>query len=173
MAGGSPSRVLFVGRFQPFHLGHLHMVKSLLREFDEVVLILGSSQASHTSKNPFSLKERTRMIRESLQAEGVEAVRIVPLGDVGDHAAWLRELLTLAPAFGAVATHDNVTRHIFERAGYRVLDPPLLDRDVLSGTEVRERIRAGQDWERLVPDAVRSIIRELDGVERIRSLDDQ
>ncbi|MEE9173837.1 MAG: nicotinamide-nucleotide adenylyltransferase [Thermoplasmata archaeon] len=173
MAGGSPSRVLFVGRFQPFHLGHLHMVKSLVREFDEVVLILGSSQASHTSKNPFSLKERTRMIRESLQAEGVEAVRIVPLGDVGDHAAWLSELRTLAPAFGAVATHDNVTRHIFKEAGYRVLDPPLLDRDVLSGTEVRERIRAGQDWERLVPDAVRSIIRELDGVERIRSLDDQ
>lgn len=173
MAGGTPSRVLFVGRFQPFHLGHLHMVKSLLHEFGEVVLILGSSQASHTSKNPFSLEERTRMIRESLHAEGVEAVRIVPLRDLGDHAAWLSELRTLAPAFGAVATHDGVTRHIFKEAGYRVLDRPLLDREVLSGTEIRKRIRAGLDWEQLVPGAVRSIIRELDGVERIRSLDDQ
>jgi nicotinamide-nucleotide adenylyltransferase len=149
------------------------MVKSLLHEFGEVVLILGSSQASHTSKNPFSLEERTRMIRESLHAEGVEAVRIVPLRDLGDHAAWLSELRTLAPAFGAVATHDGLTRHIFKEAGYRVLDRPLLDREVLSGTEIRKRIRAGLDWEQLVPGAVRSIIRELDGVERIRSRDDQ
>lgn len=173
MAEGVPSRVLFVGRFQPFHLGHLAMVKSLVREFDEVVVILGSSQASHTPKNPFSLEERTRMLRESLQAEGLEAVQIVPLRDVGDHAAWLEELVTLAPTFEGVVSHDDVTRHIFGQAGYEVLDRPLLDRDILSGTEIRRRVRAGEDWGELVPPSVQAIIREVDGVARIRSLGDQ
>ncbi|MFQ5918582.1 MAG: nicotinamide-nucleotide adenylyltransferase [Thermoplasmata archaeon] len=173
MAEGEPSRVLFVGRFQPFHFGHLSMVKSLVREFDEVVVILGSSQASHTPKNPFSLEERTRMLRESFQAEGLEAVQIVPLRDVGDHAAWLEELVTLAPAFEAVVSHDGLTRHLFEQAGYEVLDRALLDRDTLSGTEVRRRIRAGEHWGELVPPAVRAIVREIEGVDRIRSLGDQ
>ena len=173
MAEGEPSRVLFVGRCQPFHLGHLAMVEALVREYDEVVVILGSSQASDTPKNPFSLEERTRMLRESLQAEGLEAVQIVPLRDVGDHAAWLEELIALAPAFEAIVSHDDVTRHIFERAGYEVLDRPLLERESLSGTEVRRRVRAGEDWEELVPPAVRIIVREIDGVQRIRSLDDQ
>lgn len=173
MAQGKPARVLFVGRFQPFHLGHLHMVKALVDEFDEVVLLLGSSQASHTPQNPFSLEERTRMIRESLQAEGVEAVQIVPLRDVGDHAAWLGELLSLVPSFVAMVSHDPLTRHLFHQAGFRVLDRPLLDREVLSGSEVRRRVREGDAWETLVPPAVREIIKEIDGDDRIRSLADQ
>ncbi len=173
MTEGEPTRVLFVGRFQPFHLGHLSMVKLLVGEFDEVVVILGSSQASHTVENPFSLEERTRMIRESLQAEGVEAVQIVPLRDLGDHAAWLRELVILAPTFEAVVSHDAATRHIFSEAGYPVLDRALRDREVLSGTEVRRRMRTGQEWDELVPTAVQVIIRELDGVDRIRSIEDQ
>ena len=147
------------------------MVKSLVGEFDEVVVILGSSQASHTAENPFSLEERVRMIRESLQAEGVEAVQIVPLRDLGDHAAWLRELVTLAPTFEAVMSHDAATRHIFKEAGYRVLDRALLDREVFSGTEVRRRMRTGREWDVLVPPAVQAIIRELDGVDRIRSIE--
>jgi nicotinamide-nucleotide adenylyltransferase len=173
LAEGEPSRVLFVGRFQPFHLGHLSMVRSLAPEFDEVVVILGSSQASHTAENPFSLEERTRMLRESLQAEGLEAVQIVPLRDLGDHAAWLEELVTLAPAFESVVSHDAVTRHIFMQNGYEVLDRALLDRGTLSGTEVRRRMRAGEDWEALVPPAVRAVVQEIDGVDRVRSLEDQ
>jgi nicotinamide-nucleotide adenylyltransferase len=169
----SASRVLFVGRFQPFHLGHLQMLKSLASEFDEVVLILGSSQASHTARNPFSLEERTRMIRETLLAEGVERVRIVPVRDVGVHSVWLHDLLALVPPFEAVVSHDPLTGRLFEEAGHPVLDRPLLDREVLSGSSVRERIRGGEAWEELVPPTVRTIIRELDGVERIRSLGNQ
>ncbi|MFQ5908038.1 MAG: nicotinamide-nucleotide adenylyltransferase [Thermoplasmata archaeon] len=173
MPEDSASRVLFVGRFQPLHLGHLHMLKALADDFDEVVLILGSSQASHTAKNPFSLEERTRMIRETLLAEGVERVRIVPVRDVGVHSVWLRDLLALAPPFEAVVSHDPLTRRLFQEAGHPILDRPLVDREVLSGSAIRRRIRAGEEWEELVPSTVRTIIREIDGVDRIRSLGDQ
>ncbi|MFQ5986116.1 MAG: nicotinamide-nucleotide adenylyltransferase [Thermoplasmata archaeon] len=173
MPEGSAARVLLVGRFQPFHLGHLHMVRSLADDFDEVVLILGSSQASHTANNPFDLEERTRMIRETLQAEGVEGVRIVPVRDVGDHVVWLRDLLSLVPPFEAVVSHDPLTSRLFQEAGHPVLDRPLVDRETLSGTEVRRRVRAAEDWDELVPPTVRTIIKELGGEGRIRALENQ
>ncbi|MEM3766696.1 MAG: adenylyltransferase/cytidyltransferase family protein, partial [Candidatus Bathyarchaeia archaeon] len=31
-------RGLFVGRFQPFHKGHLHVIKEILSEVDELVI---------------------------------------------------------------------------------------------------------------------------------------
>ena len=40
-------RGLFVGRFQPFHLGHLDMVKYALTEVDELIIVIGSAQDSH------------------------------------------------------------------------------------------------------------------------------
>src|SRR3989338_4597048 len=51
-------KALFIGRFQPFHLGHLSDVKLALKDFDEVIIAIGSSQESGTSDNPFSDDER-------------------------------------------------------------------------------------------------------------------
>jgi len=47
-------RGLFVGRFQPFHLGHLGVVKDILNEVDELVIVVGSAQYSHRIDNPFT-----------------------------------------------------------------------------------------------------------------------
>lgn len=146
------------------------MVRRLAGEFDEVVVIVGSSEASHTVNNPFSLDERLRMIRDALAAEGVEGVRFVPIPDVGDHSVWLNQILSLVPFFEAVVSHDPLTRHLFEEAGFQVLDRPLVDREVLSGTEIRRRILAGEAWTELVPPAVSALLKEINGVERIRAL---
>ncbi|MEM2975778.1 MAG: adenylyltransferase/cytidyltransferase family protein, partial [Candidatus Bathyarchaeia archaeon] len=48
-------RGLFVGRFQPFHLGHLTAVKNILKSVDELVIIVGSAQYSHRLDNPFTV----------------------------------------------------------------------------------------------------------------------
>lgn len=173
MAGDEPSRVLFVGRFQPFHLGHLHMVRGLSPDFDEVILIVGSSQASHTAKNPFSYDERRRMIQGALEAEKLDNVRLVPVPDVGIHSVWLSQLLAQVPVFQAVVSHDPLTRRLFQEAGHELLDRPLLEREVYSGSEVRQRIREGEDWTPLVPPTVGVLIREIDGEARIRSLGPQ
>src|SRR3970040_1541422 len=53
-----PGRALWIGRFQPFHLGHLSMAKRILAEVDELVIGIGSAQYSHTPENPFTAGER-------------------------------------------------------------------------------------------------------------------
>ena len=64
-------RGLFIGRFSPFHLGHLQMIKTILSEVDELIIVIGSAQQSHTMTDPFTAGERGLMIRESLRTEGI------------------------------------------------------------------------------------------------------
>ncbi|MCQ4350098.1 MAG: adenylyltransferase/cytidyltransferase family protein, partial [Sulfolobales archaeon] len=59
-------RALFPGRFQPIHLGHIEVIKWTLEKFDEIIIVIGSSQESHTIMNPFSAGERIEMIRKAL-----------------------------------------------------------------------------------------------------------
>ena len=61
-------RALFVGRFQPFHLGHQEAILHILREHEEVIIVIGSAQNSHDINNPFTAGERITMIREALNA---------------------------------------------------------------------------------------------------------
>ena len=51
-----------MGRFQPFHLGHLDLVKQILDECDEVIIAITSSQFNYLEKDPFTSGERIEMI---------------------------------------------------------------------------------------------------------------
>jgi nicotinamide-nucleotide adenylyltransferase len=55
-------RGVFPGRFQPFHLGHLEIVKWALEKVDELIIVIGTAQESHTIVNPFTAGERMIMI---------------------------------------------------------------------------------------------------------------
>jgi nicotinamide-nucleotide adenylyltransferase len=46
----------------------------------------------------------------------------------------------------------------------------MLKRRFLSGTEVRRRIATNENWKELVPRQVAQIIKEMDGIERIKLL---
>lgn len=75
---------LVLGRFQTFHLGHEMIVKRALDVSKKVILLIGSSQESKTSKNPFSYEERNSFISLIFKKE-VEEGRLVirPLPDAG------------------------------------------------------------------------------------------
>ena len=47
-------RGLVVGRFQPYHSGHHQAVKRILKEVDELVIVIGSTQKSYEKENPFT-----------------------------------------------------------------------------------------------------------------------
>ena len=59
---------------------------------------------------------------------------------------------------------------LFAEAGVRVESPAMYARELHSGTEIRRRMLKGEDWEQLVPRAVVSVIREIDGVARLRRI---
>ena len=52
----------FIGRFQPFHMGHKAVVDTALTRSKKVGLVIGSDQQPRTARNPFTTQERIEMI---------------------------------------------------------------------------------------------------------------
>lgn len=58
--------IVFIGRFQPVHIGHLEVIQTALSQADKVLVLMGSSNQPRTSKNPWTYHERSDMLMESL-----------------------------------------------------------------------------------------------------------
>lgn len=167
-------RGLLVGRFQPFHLGHLGVVGAVRasRPDEALLLGIGSAQASFTWDNPFTAGERYEMIERALAEAGIEGCRPVPLTDIDRHALWVSHVASLLPPFETVYTNNPLTRTLFEKAGYSVVNPPLFDRARFEGAQVRAAMLEGDRWRSLVPPAVARYLDELHAVDRLRLLHD-
>ncbi|MEM2419815.1 MAG: nicotinamide-nucleotide adenylyltransferase [Candidatus Bathyarchaeia archaeon] len=165
-------RGVFVGRFQPFHKGHLQVVKEILDEVDELVIVVGSAQYSHRLDNPFTTGERLVMIRKGLEEAKIDLNRIwiVPVPDVHVHMAWVAVVEGYTPRFDVVYSNEPLTRRLFIEAGYKVKSIRFHKREVYSATEIRERMLRGENWEELVPKSVAEFIKEIGGIERLRDL---
>ncbi|MDI6846580.1 MAG: nicotinamide-nucleotide adenylyltransferase [Candidatus Bathyarchaeia archaeon] len=165
-------RGLFVGRFQPFHLGHLKAIKDVLKEVDELIIVIGSAQYSHRINNPFTSGERLVMIRKALKEAGIDYARVwvVPVPDVHLHMMWVSAVEGYTPKFDVVYSNEPLTRRLFIEAGYEVKSIRFHKRKVYSSTEIRERLLNGECWEELVPKSVAEFINEIDGIDRLRDL---
>ena len=53
---------VFIGRFQPFHVGHYHVVTEALKIAKEVILVIGSHDRPRDIRNPFTTQERIEII---------------------------------------------------------------------------------------------------------------
>jgi nicotinamide-nucleotide adenylyltransferase len=161
---------LVIGRFQPFHKGHLEVVRTIAKECESVTIGIGSAQYSHTLDNPFTAGERHLMISRSLRDDGLADLSIVPIVDINRYAVWVSHVVSMVPPFKAVYSNNPLTKRLFSEAGYEVRASPLFNRDLYSGTEIRRRMVSGERWEHLVPEAVAEVIRDVNGLDRMRDL---
>jgi nicotinamide-nucleotide adenylyltransferase len=159
-----------VGRFQPFHKGHILVMHKMLQKFPSIILGIGSAQYSHTLDNPFTAGERVEMIVGALRDEGISDFFAVPMEDINEHGRWVAHVESLVPRFSAVASNNSLTSRLFQEEGYDVLTTPLYDRRRYSGTVIRQRILSGKPWRNLVPPAVAEVIDEIGGADRMRQL---
>jgi nicotinamide-nucleotide adenylyltransferase len=166
------TRGLYVGRFQPFHLGHLGAIKYSLKEVDELVIVIGSAQYSHNANNPFTAGERLVMVRRALFEAGVDYSKlwIVPVPDVHLHMLWVSAVEGYTPKFNALFSNEPLTKRLFMEAGYEVKTVPLFERKTYVSTIVREKMVKDNSWMELVPKSVADFILEIDGVNRLIDL---
>ncbi|MBN2517656.1 MAG: nicotinamide-nucleotide adenylyltransferase [Candidatus Altiarchaeota archaeon] len=163
---------LLIGRYQPFHLGHLGVVKKILEECDQLIIGIGSAQYSHTGENPFTAGERLTMISEALNEEKIPMHKylIIPIPDIHNNSVWVSHVASICPEFDVVYTRNPLATRLFKEAGYKVRQQPLFDRVKYSGTEIRKRMLQGLGWEGLIPPAVVKVIRKFGGIERLKSV---
>jgi nicotinamide-nucleotide adenylyltransferase len=163
---------LLVGRFQPFHLGHLSAVRLALTKVKFLYIIVGSAEKSHQIENPFTAGERIRMIKAALDAADIDCHQylIIPIPDAGVHSIWVTYVDSYANNYDVVFSNDPLTLRLFREKGVKVMEVPYDRREVYSATEVRRRMVLGGKWDELVPISVSSIIQGIDGIQRLRDL---
>jgi nicotinamide-nucleotide adenylyltransferase len=159
-----------IGRFQPLHNGHMAVIRKCAAESENLTIGIGSAQYSHDRDNPFTAGERYLMINEVMKEEGITNYCIVPIEDINRYSLWVAQVESLSPPFTRVYSNNPLTRRLFSEAGYELRDSPLYNREVYSGTVVRQKMVEGDDWRELVPGKVAEIVDYIDGVRRLRDI---
>jgi nicotinamide-nucleotide adenylyltransferase len=148
-------------------------VKAVLKEVDELIIVIGSAQYSHNLNNPFTAGERLVMIRNAMQEAKLSLSKlwIVPVPDVHLHMLWVSEVEGYTPKFDICFSNEPLTKRLFSEAGYQVTNIEFFDRKQYVSTLIREKmLQDDSSWKLLVSKSVADFIGEIDGVNRLRDL---
>ena len=87
--------VFAIGRWMPIHLGHKNFLVKLAREYDRLIIGIGSCYENGTPRNCIPAAEREKLLRKVLETEGIPAsrVRIVPIRDRETFEEWIDDVV--------------------------------------------------------------------------------
>ncbi len=133
---------LIIGRFQPFHLGHLYLLYKTLEISDEIVIGIGSSNVLN-KENPLTSFQRHLLLERRLANEGIrdKVKNIVHLKDFQNRdGLWLKSAELQAGQIDVVVGNNPWVNSIFQNAGYKVEEVDEFDRENLSGKNCRKEL---------------------------------
>ncbi len=142
----SPGFVV-LGRFQPFHRGHVLMIQEAeeIRNKDysdlELIIAIGSSNRPESLRNPWSASERVAMISSWLSSEGGFDATIVAIPDIDDPPNWVSHAEDYHGRPGVFFSSDSKSCDLYRSSGWHVIQMPLVQRDDFEGWRVRETAR--------------------------------
>ena len=160
---------LVLGRFQPFHCGHLKLIKGILENGVEPLICIGSTQYSYTDENPFTVKERKKMIHAIMKSINCE-YSLFEIPDINNYDLYVSHLEKFVPEFDYVYSGNPLVQRLFGNAGYEIIKLEMINREVWEGSAIRLAMKEGGDWESAVPNQIVEIIHSIDGTERLKIL---
>ncbi|MCZ7401944.1 MAG: nicotinamide-nucleotide adenylyltransferase [Candidatus Methanoperedens sp.] len=162
-------RGLYLGRFQPYHLGHHQVLKQISKEVDEIIVGIGSAQKSHEVENPFTAGERVLMVTSAIKEFDIKHY-VIPIEDIQRNSLWVSHVKSMVPPFDIAYTNNPLVIELLSEAGIEVKQSPLFKRNKYSGTQIRRLMLKGEKWKKFVPESVIEIIDEINGVKRLRTV---
>ena len=158
-----------MGRFQPFHLGHLDLAKQILDECDEVIIAITSSQFNYLEKDPFTAGERIEMIHNSLKESTLDLTRcfVISIENQFNVATWASYLKSALPNFDKVYSGNDYVSMLLADSGIEVVAPVFLDRNQYNATRIRSMIVSDEKWKDYVPNAVYELLTKINAKNRL------
>ena len=167
-------RVVFaIGRWMPIHLGHKNFLVNLAREYDRLVVGIGSCYENGTPRNCIPAVEREKLLRQVFRAEGIpdSRIRIVPVQDRPTFEQWIDDVVRICRRYHVThfcTGNKEDILSILDEKGIR-LDMEMIDPEVGSpfpfhATEIRRAIVEGRTelLDRMLPAEIRdAVIRQV------------
>ena len=153
---------LILGRFQPFHLGHLELIRAVKNRYGKMIIAVGSSQEKGTSENPFDKDERKDMIKLGLESAGIFEYDIVCIDDINDDDRYVAHVESIVPKFDIIYSGNDLVLKLFEEAGYRTERFDYINREEWNGTSIRKMMLEGGDWKSMLQPEVGAFIENID-----------
>lgn len=154
---------IYIGRFQPFHKGHLHIIEQMMKDCRKVVVVIGSANKGNTERNPLTYLERKTIIDKAIRDLGyhyrVNVVGIDDRKDISNDSSWgeyvKEQLLLQGIEFDVIYEGYELERVYW----YSTLNIPViwLDRVFdISATKVREALKQNNRglYERYMPESL-------------------
>lgn len=141
--------LVFIGRFQPFHLGHSRVIDIALRKANKVLVLVGSSDRPRRPRNPWNYYERAGMIINTYNEVPASKLIVQPLLDYTYRdSEWIKAVQELVSTqvsnidnpriglIGCAKDHSSYYLNLFPQWGsvnVRFLNP-------LNSTDLRKEI---------------------------------
>lgn len=109
--------MLIIGRFQPFHSGHLAIIKKYHLKGFFVKIVIGSAQKSYQKKDPFTKEERIEMIEKTLESHKLDNVKIIFVPDTPNDGEWLDLIKKKVGDFDVLFTGNPWVKRLFKKEG--------------------------------------------------------
>jgi bifunctional NMN adenylyltransferase/nudix hydrolase len=150
---------VFIGRFQPFHNGHKHVIDTAFKTCNDVIVIVGSSNEPRTARNPFTFEERKAMIvnsffKESIPNMGGKSISVCPsVNRFYNDTAWANDIRETVSKLtkkgdeiyliGYKKDHTSFYLNMFPEWKsidvYPATDGRMLNPKILNATDIREQ----------------------------------
>ena len=178
---------LVLGRFQPFHTGHVEFVEAAKAKSNHLIIGItnpdinslhqsdNDGNRSLCANNPLTYFDRQLIINSALLSEGwsPQSFSIVPADIKGENklgrclpsGECLKVFTTIYDQWG----EEKLNKIMKQGFDVEVLWRRSMNDRVTTGSEIREMIRSGNDWKHLVPSGARTLIEDLSEVIRERT----
>lgn len=148
---------VFIGRFQPFHVGHYKVVMEAMKQCRHLIIGIGSANVSRSTKNPFTYEERVEFVKESIPHRYLNNVHFVPLNDyLYDDNKWLlntrkaisNKIKEIGANKNSVALighkKDNSSYYLAMFPEWKSIDVPNYEN--ISATDIRKSMFEGKTY---------------------------
>lgn len=141
-----------IGRFQPFHLGHKHLIEKALDIAENIYFVVAATNLKD-SDNPYDANKRVEFLKKFIKEEGLEkkVLKIIKLANHPDDNVWLANLLKKTGKVDVIIGDNEWVNGIFENANIPAYRVGFFKRNILEGTKIRRLMRENKKWESRVP----------------------
>ena len=97
-------------------------------------------------------------------------IKVYYVPDTGDHDKWTHHVDSIVPKYDVVFSNDDFTLSLYKKREIKTIPVPLLQRETVSGTHIREMISQDKDWSSLVPEGTRNVLLRINARQRLSEI---